>query len=80
MASDTLFVVCCAGLHCNGADKAALQLSQLGKRVKAMIGGMTVWADEGLSYAPGPEPRSAIAARMPLTPPVMVKCGKRHPN
>ena len=38
---DTLFVVYCAGPHCNGADKAALRLGKLGRRVKVMIGGMT---------------------------------------
>jgi rhodanese-related sulfurtransferase len=59
--ADTLFVVYCAGPHCNGADKAALRLARLGKRVKVMIGGMTGWADEGFSYASGPEPESASA-------------------
>ena len=48
---DTLFVVYCAGPHCNGADKAALALSRLGRPVKIMIGGMTGWADEGLPFA-----------------------------
>lgn len=46
---DTLFVVYCAGPHCNGTDKAALRLARLGKQVKVMIGGMTGWADEGFS-------------------------------
>lgn len=45
----TLFVVYCAGPHCNGADKAALALAQLGRPVKLMIGGMTGWLDEGLA-------------------------------
>ena len=44
---DTLFVVYCAGPHCNGADKAALKLAQLGRPVKKMIGGVTGWIDEG---------------------------------
>jgi rhodanese-related sulfurtransferase len=57
--ADTLFVVYCAGPHCNGADKAALRLAQLGRRVKVMIGGMTGWADEGFTYALGPERGSA---------------------
>ncbi len=48
--SNTLFVVYCAGPHCNGADKAALRLSRLGLSVKVMIGGMTGWADEGFAY------------------------------
>ena len=48
---DTLFVVYCAGPHCNGTDKAALRLATLHRPVKVMIGGMTGWADEGLSFA-----------------------------
>lgn len=47
---DLLFVVYCAGPHCNGADKAALALAQLGRPVKIMIGGMTGWADEGFPF------------------------------
>ena len=35
---DELLVVYCAGPHCNGADKAALKLASLGRRVKKMIG------------------------------------------
>lgn len=50
-AEGTLFVVYCAGPHCNGTDKAALQLAKLGCRVKVMIGGMTGWADEGFAVA-----------------------------
>ena len=46
----TLFVVYCAGPHCNGANKAALRLAQLGYPVKEMIGGMTGWADEGFAF------------------------------
>jgi rhodanese-related sulfurtransferase len=49
--ADTLFVVYCAGPHCNGADKAAFRLSRLGLPVKLMIGGLTGWADEGLDFA-----------------------------
>lgn len=45
--ADTLFVVYCAGPHCNGADKAALKLAQLQRPVKKMIGGVTGWLDEG---------------------------------
>ena len=44
---DTLFVVYCAGPHCNGADKAAIRLAQLGRPVKKMIGGVSGWLDEG---------------------------------
>ncbi len=52
----TLFVVYCAGPHCNGADRAALKLARLGRPVKIMIGGITGWADEGLSFVSGSEP------------------------
>lgn len=44
---ETVFVVYCGGPHCNGADRAALRLAQLGRRVKKMIGGMEGWKDEG---------------------------------
>jgi len=52
----TLFVVYCAGPHCNGADRAALKLARLGYPVKIMIGGITGWADEDLDFATGPQP------------------------
>lgn len=44
---DTLFVVYCAGPHCNGANKAAVKLAALEYSVKEMIGGVTGWLDEG---------------------------------
>lgn len=47
---DTLFVVYCAGPHCNGADQAMLKLAKLGRRAKLMIGGLTGWADEGFAF------------------------------
>ena len=47
---DTLFVVYCAGPHCNGADRAALKLAKLGRPVKVMLGGITGWADEGFAF------------------------------
>ena len=50
---DTLFVVYCAGPHCNGADRGALRLARLGRKVKLLIGGMTGWADEGFEFARG---------------------------
>ncbi|HYB66424.1 MAG TPA: rhodanese-like domain-containing protein [Steroidobacteraceae bacterium] len=45
----TVFVVYCDGPHCNGAQRAALRLAQLGRPVKLMIGGMTGWLDEGFA-------------------------------
>lgn len=45
--ADMLFVVYCTGPHCNGADKAAVRLARLGRKVKKMIGGITGWKDDG---------------------------------
>jgi rhodanese-related sulfurtransferase len=47
--ADVTFVVYCNGPHCNGADRAALRLAQLGRRVKKMIGGVEGWKDEGFA-------------------------------
>ena len=46
---DTLFVVYCAGPHCNATEKAAIRLAKLNRPVKKMIGGVTGWIDEGFS-------------------------------
>jgi len=46
---DILFVVYCSGPHCNGADRAAVRLARLGKKVKKMIGGIEGWKDEGFA-------------------------------
>ena len=54
-SADALFVVYCAGPHCNGADKAAIKLARMGRPVKKMIGGVTGWIDEGFSLVVGPE-------------------------
>lgn len=50
-SEDQLFVVYCAGPHCNGADKAALRLARLGRPVKVMLGGVTGWLDEGFELS-----------------------------
>jgi rhodanese-related sulfurtransferase len=50
---ETIFVVYCAGPHCNGAHRAAVRLARLGRPVKIMIGGMTGWVDEGFSTESG---------------------------
>jgi rhodanese-related sulfurtransferase len=50
---ETVFVVYCAGPHCNGANKAAIRLSKLGRPVKEMIGGATGWVDEGFELVEG---------------------------
>ncbi len=45
--ADALFVVYCTGTHCNGADRAAVRLARLGRKVKKMLGGMAGWKYEG---------------------------------
>jgi len=50
--AETVFVVYCAGPH-YGANKAAIRLSQLGRPVKEMIGGVTGWVDEGFTLVDG---------------------------
>ena len=47
----TLFVVYCAGPHCNGAHRGAIRLARLGLPVKIMIGGIAGWRDEGFVLA-----------------------------
>ncbi|EXF96242.1 rhodanese [Pseudomonas fluorescens HK44] len=58
---NTLFVVYCAGPHCNGANKAAVKLAALEYPVKEMIGGVTGWLDEGFELSRAVE-RPASAA------------------
>lgn len=57
-AADTLFVVYCAGPHCNGAHRGAVRLAQLGRPAKMMIGGITGWQDEGFAFAAGQAPHA----------------------
>jgi rhodanese-related sulfurtransferase len=52
-APGTLFVVYCAGPHCNGAQRGAVRLARLGLPVKIMLGGMTGWLDEGFGVERG---------------------------
>jgi rhodanese-related sulfurtransferase len=50
---DTLFVIYCAGPHCNGTEKAAVRLAKLGRPFKKMIGGVEGWRDEGFDIIHG---------------------------
>lgn len=58
----TVFVTYCAGPHCNGADRGALRLAEIGRLVKTMPGGMTGWIDEGLPLATGRDPGTVPTA------------------
>lgn len=50
---ETVFVVYCAGPHCNGAARGALRLARLGRPVKIMAGGVMGWLDEGFALENG---------------------------
>ena len=47
IAPGTPVVVYCWGPGCNGAQKAALELTRHGRRVKKMLGGFEYWVREG---------------------------------
>lgn len=51
--ADTLFVLYCAGPHCNGAQRGAIRVARLRLPVKIMVGGMTGWCDEGFAVIAG---------------------------
>jgi rhodanese-related sulfurtransferase len=48
LTRDKVLVVYCWGPACNAATKACAKLSELGFRVKEMIGGIEYWRHEGL--------------------------------
>ncbi len=54
--AETVFVVYCAGPHCNGANRAAARLAKLNRPVKLMLGGVTGWLDEGFELVTGDTP------------------------
>ncbi|MEU2774759.1 rhodanese-like domain-containing protein [Streptomyces sp. NPDC007162] len=47
---DVPVVTYCWGPGCNGATRAALALSELGYRVKEMLGGFEYWVREGFEF------------------------------
>jgi rhodanese-related sulfurtransferase len=49
--AERLFVVYCAGPHCNGGHRGAIRLARLQRPVKLMIGGITGWIDEEFELA-----------------------------
>jgi rhodanese-related sulfurtransferase len=55
----TVFVVYCAGPHCNGAHRGALRLAQLGRPVKIMLGGVSGWREERFPLVRSAEPATA---------------------
>jgi rhodanese-related sulfurtransferase len=65
-AKTSVFVVYCAGPHCNGANKAAVKLAALDYPVKEMIGGVTGWLDEGFELS--------VAAQRPINAVIGCEC------
>ena len=53
IAEGEIYVIYCAGPHCNGAQKAAAKIAALGLPVKEMIGGVAGWKTEGFDFARG---------------------------
>ena len=49
---DGTIVVYCWGPGCNGSQKACLELSELGRPVKEMLGGFEYWVREGHPVVP----------------------------
>ncbi|MDC7123278.1 rhodanese-like domain-containing protein [Cellulomonas fimi] len=66
---DVPVVTYCWGPGCDGATRAALELSLQGYRVREMIGGFEYWAREGLPVVVG-DGAPARRAPDPLTAPV----------
>lgn len=48
-----LLITYCAGPHCNASTRGALRLSELGREVKEMPGGILGWASEGFPVVGG---------------------------
>ena len=44
---ETLYVTYCDGIGCNASTKGALNMAQLGFRVKELIGGLEWWKRDG---------------------------------
>ena len=44
---EALVVTYCDGIRCNGSTKGALNMVQLGFRVKELIGGIDCWRVDG---------------------------------
>jgi len=74
----TMFVVYCAGPHCNGAHRGAVRLAKLGRPVKLMIGGMTGWVDEGFELETLTSSRTSNAAISPAPSAPMQLQGDAH--
>jgi rhodanese-related sulfurtransferase len=55
---DALVVVYCDGIGCNASTKGALNMLDLGFRVKELMGGLDWWVRDGFPVCQGKEPGS----------------------
>ena len=53
LPKDKTIVTYCSSLTCNASTKGALRLSELGFRVKEMVGGFEAWSKKGYPVAAG---------------------------
>jgi len=53
LPKDKTLVTYCSNLTCNASTKGALRLSELGFRVKEMVGGFESWSKKGYPVAGG---------------------------
>ncbi|MFO1533454.1 MAG: rhodanese-like domain-containing protein [Thermoplasmatota archaeon] len=53
LPKDKTIVTYCSSLTCNASTKGALRLSELGFRVKEMVGGFEAWTKKGYPVAAG---------------------------
>lgn len=49
LSRNVLYVTYCDGIGCNGSTKGALRMTELGFKVKELIGGLDWWKREGYS-------------------------------
>src|SRR5215467_4368022 len=59
---DKVYIVYCDGIGCNASTKGAYKLSQLGFRVKELLGGIDWWRRDGHPVTTSHEPGSLLAA------------------
>lgn len=64
LSKDVLYVTYCDGIGCNASTRGALKLSELGFRVKEMLGGIDWWLRDGLPVARGTEDSDALRQSM----------------
>jgi rhodanese-related sulfurtransferase len=60
---DTVYVVYCDGIGCNGSTKGAYKLASLGFKAKELVGGLDWWRRDGHAVVTGPDRGDFRAAK-----------------